>query len=1200
MKLIKLIRTGCIVLATTLGSSVGNIIFAQCSGTMQGNTTPCVGNAVSYFLTSPTGCSFAASDVSGDNTTRTVSGSQITWLHSGSFTINFHCSCGAIPKTINVLASPVGGTAISPTSQTICSGQTPATLSVTGTITGSISWQKKLITDQTWTAISGTVGLNPLTTVYISNTQTYQYQLVATQCGAAYSPVATVTVNPPLTAPPTPTTGDVTNTCGNASAISISTNYASGYTIKHNYYDNNGVLVSTQSTTNPTGSVYISNYTPPTSATIPQYQLEAEVEAQAGCAMVRSSRKTINYTWITPPQPPSSVIFYFNGFGSPATSINVCAGELISVTAANGSSNYLWYKPSDAGHTNAVNSSSSYSNFAPENGQYYVQATWNNPCGGTSTVVGTFQVNLASPSLQISNPGSTFCLSGTLPTYSATVSTGASNSTYQWSLSNGATGTNSTYPLPNNSTAGTYTLNCTVLANFTGQCLSQQTLHALPISVTLTQPLSTPETPTTGDISNNCNAYGPISISTNYPVTSGVTIRHYYYDHNGVLLNSVVATNLITGTVYTSQYTPPTFAGSTTTFQLQAEVGAQGSCPALQSPRKTINYTVIPPPQPPASLTFLFNSTPVTSINACTGELISVTASGANSNYLWYKPSDTGHANAVNSSGTYSNFIAENGTYYVQGTWNNPCGGTSTVLGTFQVNVYQPTITISPASASFCQGSTQSFTPSVSSGATNISAFSWQLTGPSPWTGTASVFSPAITSNPGSYTLVSTASADFVGLCQNAHKNLTSNTASLSILSIPSAPLVSGNASFGAALLTLTASGIFPLPANYNWYVLSAVTHGTNLLTGTISQSVTNYGQVSAVGTNGCEGPKTSFDLNIFPLPQIVFVGPNYIPVGGSTTLSTGTTYDSYVWGNTLGTIAGANQQTLIVTAPDSYHVLVSKMGVTASVLLTVEDNLGNQNLNSIVENDIQISGITAQSQISQLVIGDKIQKVQYFDGLGRGLQSVTTQGSPVKNDIVQPVALDNLGREATKFLPYVLAENTGRYKASAVGSQGQFYVASNDKIADDAQPYTQTIFEPSPLNRPGKVGAAGAAWQPLPDLQNQNDNAIKKIYGSNEATEVLLFGYNPGSGLVILSTDPVLRYYGANQLYANKTLDEKNNQVIEYIDKLGHTVCKKVQYGMNGSTTLFASTYYVYNDLGNLVVVLPPEGVNRIAPSQN
>jgi len=64
--------------------------------------------------------------------------------------------------------------------------------------------------------------------------------------------------------------------------------------------------------------------------------------------------------------------------------------------------------------------------------------------------------------------------------------------------------------------------------------------------------------------------------------------------------------------------------------------------------------------------------------------------------------------------------------------------------------------------------------------------------------------------------------------------------------------------------------------------------------------------------------------------------------------------------------------------------------------------------------------------------------------------------------------------------------------------------------------------------------------------------------------------------------------------------MDEHNNEVIEYVDKQGKTLCKKVQYDTNGATKLYAETYYLYDNLDNLVLVLQPEGTRQLKDTIN
>ena len=218
--------------------------------------------------------------------------------------------------------------------------------------------------------------------------------------------------------------------------------------------------------------------------------------------------------------------------------------------------------------------------------------------------------------------------------------------------------------------------------------------------------------------------------------------------------------------------------------------------------------------------------------------------------------------------------------------------------------------------------------------------------------------------------------------------------------------------------------------------------------------------------------------------------------------------------------------------------------------------------------------------------------KAGYFDGLGRNALNVQYFGATTAKDIVELKRYDEFGREAVKNLLFSI-NHTLSYRSQAIVEHVNFYNNPPAKVQADIKPYAETIFEPSPLNRVTEQGAPGAAWQP------GTGKTIKKDYLVNLASEVFKFSYNLGTGSASLSSDVVTRFYGISEVYANQTKDEKDQSVLEYVDKEGRTICKKVQVSLGLADRVnqahWASTYYLYDDLGNLVVVIPPEGVKAI-----
>ena len=232
---------------------------------------------------------------------------------------------------------------------------------------------------------------------------------------------------------------------------------------------------------------------------------------------------------------------------------------------------------------------------------------------------------------------------------------------------------------------------------------------------------------------------------------------------------------------------------------------------------------------------------------------------------------------------------------------------------------------------------------------------------------------------------------------------------------------------------------------------------------------------------------------------------------------------------------------------------------------------------------------------------------IQYFDGLGRPLQNVQVQASPLGYDIVQPFAYDSYSREPIKYQPYVSPTcSSGFYHPEAINSstgyqgseQYQFYQLGNQSIPVNTNPYAQTVIEASPLNRTLEQGATGSAWQPLNSTITGSGHTVKMEYGfNNSLTDTANASFRGVKYYTADNTnDDHTRtltdngWYTDNQLTLAVSKDEnwvsgRAGTMEVYKDNLGRVVLKRIWK----TETSPLSTYYVYDDMGNLSFVLSP-----------
>jgi len=239
----------------------------------------------------------------------------------------------------------------------------------------------------------------------------------------------------------------------------------------------------------------------------------------------------------------------------------------------------------------------------------------------------------------------------------------------------------------------------------------------------------------------------------------------------------------------------------------------------------------------------------------------------------------------------------------------------------------------------------------------------------------------------------------------------------------------------------------------------------------------------------------------------------------------------------------------------------------------------------------------------------DVLQTTQYFDGLGRPLQTVVKQGSLVTGndptDLVSPVIYDEFGREQYKYLPFASDSSSGLFKLNPFQQQVSFY---NTQLAGQTGEtsigangenwaYSKTNYEPSPLNRIDNTYAPGAGWVGSEGASTEaGRHNVRVQYLTNTATDAVpIWNVTDGAALGDWGSYTTDSNYAPGTLYKTITTDEHDKQIIAFKDKEGKVILKKVQLdapddtGSGRNYDGYQSTSYIYDDLGRLRCVIPP-----------
>jgi RHS repeat-associated protein len=384
-------------------------------------------------------------------------------------------------------------------------------------------------------------------------------------------------------------------------------------------------------------------------------------------------------------------------------------------------------------------------------------------------------------------------------------------------------------------------------------------------------------------------------------------------------------------------------------------------------------------------------------------------------------------------------------------------------------------------------------------------------------------------------------------------------------------------------------------PDNINWTTIPGATATTYQSGALMSQT---YFRVRVTSGYSAYSAVATVSVNPQVIPGIVSPVNISILSGGSPGLlssnpatggACGGSY-SYQWqsstnGSTFTPISGATGLTYLPStiSGTTYYRLQATCGtdneysnISEVEVVTVAD------MNFIRTRVIRKAGVTDSLTAAGLTSPyDVTQSTTYMDGLGRPVQTVAMQQTPLQRDLVAMNVYDNYNREIAKYLPFGDTSASGNYKYTAPIDQYNF---NSGQFPNEKYYYSLACMESSPLNRPLTSFPQGTNW--VGSGRGINVQALFNL--PNDSVRLWTISYPVGSLPITSTTYPI------GTLVKSVTTDEQSNQVFTYTNFRNQVVLRKVQCAANPGTAHvgWLCTYYVYDDLGMLRFVIQPKAV--------
>lgn len=315
--------------------------------------------------------------------------------------------------------------------------------------------------------------------------------------------------------------------------------------------------------------------------------------------------------------------------------------------------------------------------------------------------------------------------------------------------------------------------------------------------------------------------------------------------------------------------------------------------------------------------------------------------------------------------------------------------------------------------------------------------------------------------------------------------------------------------------------------------------------------------------------------------------------------------FSNICWGQSI-TLNSSLQKDLSITSDES---ITLKPGFTTNgynfQAKIISNTLGSSATNLATNKKfvlklkptVPIKSINSDYVLKNYDCNKYISQIDYFNGLGQIEQSSIIGGSPTGKDIIQTFFYDSKGRQNKKYLPYTASTKTGEFFSDNISKTEQFY----NTLENETHPYSEVVYDDSPLSEPIEITSPGTAWA----KGNGHTQKISHYITTGEEEQVLewhLVSANPYWSYKNFTAhedkyydrDPV--YWESKKFFVEEKINEDGVRNKIYKNGKGQIILQR-NISTVGSSSIpqFIDTYYIYDEKGNLSIVLPPNVSNKI-----